>query len=151
MVARRKTLQNSNDDYPKIVDFISRFAVHHINVNFSCRKVNIPAFPPHYIIIRFNKAPFISSLVRFIGYHLLLMSQHGANRADVRSSSTSSRLDAIRNIYGASVVRDLIEIEVSDEDAGDAVFKMDGYISNANYVAKKIMMILFINGRNIRE
>ncbi|KAI5001829.1 hypothetical protein ZWY2020_026479 [Hordeum vulgare] len=38
MVARRKTLQNSNDDYPKIVDFISRFAVHHINVNFSCRK-----------------------------------------------------------------------------------------------------------------
>ncbi|AQK98096.1 DNA mismatch repair protein MLH1 [Zea mays] len=110
MVARRKTLQNSNDDYPKIVDFISRFAVHHINVNFSCRK-------------------------------------HGANRADVHSSSTSSRLDTIRNVYGASVVRDLIEIEVSDEDAGDAVFKMDGYISNANYVAKKIMMILFINDR----
>ncbi|KAE8810407.1 DNA mismatch repair protein MLH1 [Hordeum vulgare] len=38
MVARRKTLQNSNDDYPKIVDFISRFGVHHINVNFSCTK-----------------------------------------------------------------------------------------------------------------
>jgi hypothetical protein len=44
MVARRKTLQNSNDDYPKIVDFISRFAVHHINVNFSCRKVNIDIY-----------------------------------------------------------------------------------------------------------
>jgi len=114
MVARRKTLQNSNDDYPKIVDFISRFAVHHINVNFSCRK-------------------------------------HGANRADVHSASTSSRLDAIRNVYGASVVRDLMEIEVSDENAGDAVFKMDGYISNANYVAKKITMILFINGRNMQE
>ncbi|KAE8820568.1 DNA mismatch repair protein MLH1 [Hordeum vulgare] len=38
MVARRKTLQNSNDDYPNIVDFISRFGVHHINVNFSCTK-----------------------------------------------------------------------------------------------------------------
>ncbi|CAO1943126.1 unnamed protein product [Urochloa humidicola] len=110
MVARRKTLQNSNDDYPKIVDFISRFAVHHINVNFSCRK-------------------------------------HGANRADVHSASTSSRLDAIRNVYGASVVRDLMEIEVSDDNVGDAVFKMDGYISNANYVAKKITMILFINDR----
>ncbi|WVZ67344.1 hypothetical protein U9M48_016434 [Paspalum notatum var. saurae] len=110
MVARRKTLQNSNDDYPKIVDFISRFAVHHINVSFSCRK-------------------------------------HGASRADVHSASTSSRLDAIRNVYGASVVRDLVEIEVSDEDAGDAVFKMGGYISNANYVAKKITMILFINDR----
>ncbi|XP_040379646.1 DNA mismatch repair protein MLH1 isoform X1 [Oryza brachyantha] len=110
MIARRKTLQNSNDDYPKIVDFISRFAVHHINVTFSCRK-------------------------------------HGANRADVHSSSTSSRLDAIRNVYGASVVRDLMEIKISDEDAADAIFKMDGYISNANYVAKKITMILFINDR----
>uniref|UniRef100_A0A0D9VAD6 DNA mismatch repair protein Mlh1 C-terminal domain-containing protein n=1 Tax=Leersia perrieri TaxID=77586 RepID=A0A0D9VAD6_9ORYZ len=97
MVARKKTLQNSNDDYPKIVDFISRFAVHHINVTFSCRK-------------------------------------HGANRADVHSASTSSRLDAIRSVYGASVVRDLIAIKVSYEDAADANFKMDGYISNANYV-----------------
>ncbi|KAK3164122.1 hypothetical protein QOZ80_1AG0012960 [Eleusine coracana subsp. coracana] len=110
MVARRKTLQNSNDDYPKIVDFISRFAVHHMNVNFSCRK-------------------------------------HGANRADVHSASTTSRLDAIKNVYGASVIRDLMEIEVSDEEGADAVFKMNGYISNANYVAKKITMILFINDR----
>ncbi|KAF7040494.1 hypothetical protein CFC21_050388 [Triticum aestivum] len=110
MVARRKTLENSNDDYPKIVDFISRFAVHHINVNFSCRK-------------------------------------HGANRADVHSGSTSSRLDAIRNVYGASVVRDLMEIQVSDENAVDEIFKMDGFISNANYVAKKTTMILFINDR----
>ena len=69
----------------------------------------------------------------------------------MHSASTSSRLDAIRIVYGASVVRDLMEIEVSDENAGDAVFKMDGYISNANYVAKKITMILFINGRNMRE
>ncbi|KAM0911334.1 hypothetical protein ACQ4PT_013540 [Festuca glaucescens] len=110
MVARRKTLQNSNDDYPKIVDFISRFAVHHINVNFSCRK-------------------------------------HGSNRADVHSASTSSRIDAIRNVYGASVVRDLMEIEVSDENAVDEIFRMDGFISNANYVAKKTTMILFINDR----
>jgi DNA mismatch repair protein MLH1 len=48
------------------------------------------------------------------------MSQHGANRADVHSATTTS-LDAIRNVYGASVVRDLMEIEVSDEDGSDAV------------------------------
>ncbi|CAK7344777.1 unnamed protein product [Dovyalis caffra] len=38
MIARRKTLQNSADDYSKIVDLLSRFAIHHINVSFSCRK-----------------------------------------------------------------------------------------------------------------
>jgi DNA mismatch repair protein MLH1 len=75
------------------------------------------------------------------------LSQHGANRADVHSASTSSRIDAIRNVYGASVVRDLMEIEVSDENAVDEIFRMDGFISNANYVAKKTTMILFINGK----
>ncbi|PNS91065.1 hypothetical protein POPTR_019G078700v4 [Populus trichocarpa] len=38
MIARRKTFQNSSDDYSKIVDLLSRFAIHHINVSFSCRK-----------------------------------------------------------------------------------------------------------------
>ncbi|KAF2290902.1 hypothetical protein GH714_016359 [Hevea brasiliensis] len=38
MIARRKTLQNSADDYSKIVDLLCRFSIHHINVSFSCRK-----------------------------------------------------------------------------------------------------------------
>ncbi|XP_072981652.1 DNA mismatch repair protein MLH1 isoform X1 [Typha angustifolia] len=110
MVARRKTLQNSNDDYPKIVDLISRFAIHNIFVSFSCRK-------------------------------------HGANRADVHTASTSSRLDAIRTVYGISVARDLMEITVSDDSPARSIFKMDGFISNSNYIAKKTTMILFINDR----
>ncbi|KAH7833211.1 hypothetical protein Vadar_004148 [Vaccinium darrowii] len=110
MTARRKTLQNSADDYPKIVDLLSRFAIHHINVSFSCRK-------------------------------------HGAARADVHSVATASRLDAIRSVYGVSVARNLMTIEASDDDPSSSVFKMDGFISNSNYIAKKITMVLFINGR----
>ncbi|KAL5993351.1 DNA mismatch repair protein [Asimina triloba] len=110
MIARRKTLQNSNDDYSKIVDLICRFAIHHVDVSFSCRK-------------------------------------HGANRADAHTVSTRSKLDAIRSVYGVSVSRDLIEIEASDDDPSRAVFKMDGLVSNANYIAKKTTMVLFINGR----
>ncbi|WOL12698.1 DNA mismatch repair protein MLH1 isoform X3 [Canna indica] len=110
MIARRKTLQNSSDDYAKIVDLISRFALHNSNVSFSCRK-------------------------------------HGANRADVHSVTTSSKLDAIKNIYGISVARDLMEITVSDDNPSQSIFKMNGYISNANYTAKKTIMVLFINDR----
>ncbi|CAH9082459.1 unnamed protein product [Cuscuta epithymum] len=110
MAARRKTLQNSADDYPKIVDLISRFAIHHSNVSFSCRK-------------------------------------HGAARADVHSNATPTRLDAINSVYGVSVSRNLIKISVSDNDPSSSVFEMDGLISNANYVAKKITMVLFINDR----
>ncbi|KAK4354141.1 hypothetical protein RND71_026335 [Anisodus tanguticus] len=110
MAARRKTLQNSADDYPKIVDLISRFAIHHTHVSFSCRK-------------------------------------HGAGRADVHTLATSSRLDAIRSVYGVSVTRNLMKIKVSDTGPSNSVFKMDGFISNSNYIAKKITMVLFINDR----
>lgn len=37
-------------------------------------------------------------------------------------------------------------IEASDDDPSSSVFKMDGFISNSNYIAKKITMVLFING-----
>ncbi|XP_034679901.1 DNA mismatch repair protein MLH1-like isoform X1 [Vitis riparia] len=110
MTARRKTLQNSADDYPKIVDLLSRFAIHHINVNFSCRK-------------------------------------HGAARADVHTVATSSRLDAIRSVFGVSVARNLMKIEAADDDVSSSVFEMDGFISNSNYIAKKTTMVLFINDR----
>ncbi|XP_019440187.1 PREDICTED: DNA mismatch repair protein MLH1-like isoform X2 [Lupinus angustifolius] len=38
MAASKKALQNSHGDYKKIVDLVSRFALHHTNVSFSCRK-----------------------------------------------------------------------------------------------------------------
>lgn len=110
MSARRKTLQNSADDYSKIVDLICRFAIHHTSVGFSCRK-------------------------------------HGAARADVHSVATSSRLDAIRFVYGVSVAQNLMKIEASDDDPSSSTFQMNGFISNSNYTAKKITMVLFINDR----
>ncbi|KAK9929677.1 hypothetical protein M0R45_026766 [Rubus argutus] len=110
MSARRKTLQNSADDYSKIADLLSRFAIHHISVSFSCRK-------------------------------------HGAARADVSSVATLSRIDAIRSVYGVSVARSLMKVEALDKDPSSSVFQMDGFISNSDYVAKKITMVLFINDR----
>ncbi|XP_045821475.1 DNA mismatch repair protein MLH1 isoform X1 [Trifolium pratense] len=110
MAARRKTLQSSSDDYSKIVDVVSRFAIHHTNVSFSCRK-------------------------------------HGAVKADIHTVATSSRLDAIRTVYGVSAAHNLIEVEASDDDPSSSLFEMKGYVSNANYAAKKITMVLFINDR----
>lgn len=39
-----------------------------------------------------------------------------------------------------------MNIEASDNDSSTSVFKMDGFISDSNYVAKKTTMVLFING-----
>ncbi|KAH0437039.1 hypothetical protein IEQ34_026302 [Dendrobium chrysotoxum] len=108
MLARRKALQSASDDYPKIVDLISRFAIYHTNVSFTCRK-------------------------------------HGANKADVSTVIAASRLDAIKMVYGMPIARDLMEIGASDNNPTRSVFEMDGFISSANYMAKKTTMVLFIN------
>ncbi|KAF3514026.1 hypothetical protein F2Q69_00002683 [Brassica cretica] len=110
MIARRKTLQNSADDYGKIVDLLSRMAIHHNNVSFSCRK-------------------------------------HGAVKADVHSAVSSSRLDSIRSVYGVSVAKSLIKVEVSSGESSGCAFDMEGFVSNSNYVAKKTILVLFINDR----
>ncbi|KAH9322096.1 hypothetical protein KI387_016735, partial [Taxus chinensis] len=38
MAARRKSFKNLNDDYARILDVISRYAIQKINVSFSCKK-----------------------------------------------------------------------------------------------------------------
>lgn len=72
--------------------------------------------------------------------------QHGAARADVHSIAASSRLDVIRSVYGVSVAHNLMAIEASDDDPSSSVFEMSGLISDSNHIAKKITMVLFING-----
>lgn len=76
----------------------------------------------------------------------MIINQFGAPRADVHSVGTPSRIDAIRSVYGVSVAQNLMKVEASDDDPSTSVFKMDGFISTCNFVAKKTTMVLFING-----
>lgn len=110
VAARRKSFKNLSDEYARILDVIGRYAIHKINVSFSCKK-------------------------------------HGDSRADIHTTGVGSRTDAIRSVYGPAVARELVEITASDNDPSHSVFKMEGFISSANYSAKKTTMVLFINDR----
>ncbi|BBN11049.1 DNA mismatch repair protein MLH1 [Marchantia polymorpha subsp. ruderalis] len=110
VVARKKAFKNPSEEYGRIVDVISRYAIHRTGASFSCKK-------------------------------------HGDSRADVYTVVSSSRLDAIRSVYGPGVARDLIAVTASSDDETSSTFKMDGFISSANYSAKKTVMVLFINDR----
>jgi DNA mismatch repair protein MLH1 len=81
-------------------------------------------------------------IITFKNVALPPLLSHGANRAGVHSASTSSRIYGIRNVYEACVICDLMEIEVSDDNVVDEIFRMDGSISNPNYVANKTTMII---------
>jgi DNA mismatch repair protein MLH1 len=40
MDARRKALQNPNEEYKKIVDIVSRYSVHNTGISFTLEKVS---------------------------------------------------------------------------------------------------------------
>ncbi|CAG8705201.1 7720_t:CDS:10 [Funneliformis mosseae] len=73
--------------------------------------------------------------------------KQGSNQADVNTLSTSSTLDNIRHIYG-NVASELIELGKSFRKLE---FKVNGYISNANYNLKKMNFLLFINHRAVEN
>ncbi|XP_057561734.1 DNA mismatch repair protein Mlh1 isoform X2 [Hippopotamus amphibius kiboko] len=74
--------------------------------------------------------------------------KQGETVADVRTLPSATTVDNIRSIFGNAVSRELIEVECEDKTLA---FKMNGYISNANYSVKKCIFLLFINHRLVES
>ncbi|XP_004704126.1 DNA mismatch repair protein Mlh1 isoform X2 [Echinops telfairi] len=74
--------------------------------------------------------------------------KQGETVADVRTLSNATTVDNIRSIFGNAVSRELIEVGCEDKTLA---FKMNGYISNANYSVKKCIFLLFINHRLVES
>lgn len=60
----------------------------------------------------------------------------------------ANTVERIRTIHGSPVANELIEVEAKSERWG---FKADGWISNANYHVKKLVLLLFINHRSVES
>ncbi|TPX58720.1 hypothetical protein PhCBS80983_g02957 [Powellomyces hirtus] len=72
--------------------------------------------------------------------------KQGANTADVHTASAARTLDNIRYVYGAAIAKELLEVQ-HDDDRYE--FKLEGYVSNANFNTKKMAFLLFINHRSV--
>ena len=74
---RKNALKSASEEHNRIVEVVTRFAVHNASVGFSLKKLN-------------------------------------DNGADVRTSPNSSHVDNIRVLYGNTVAKDLIQLQVED-------------------------------------
>ncbi|SAM04902.1 hypothetical protein [Absidia glauca] len=107
---RKKALRSPSDEYNRIVDVVSRYAIHNSGVSFSCKR-------------------------------------QGSLSADVQTTTTATIIDNLRQIHGSSVSSELL---CSGERSFDSLdFKMNTYISNANYSMKRTTLLLFINNRSV--
>ncbi|KAF8777999.1 DNA mismatch repair protein Mlh1-like [Argiope bruennichi] len=76
------------------------------------------------------------------------LKKYGEGNSDVHTLINATTRENIRNIFGATVARELIDLEVEDNRLK---FKAKGLISNANYSVKKCTFLLFINNRLVES
>ncbi|RMZ90294.1 hypothetical protein DV736_g2482, partial [Chaetothyriales sp. CBS 134916] len=108
---RRRAFRSASEEYAKILDVVTRYAVHCSDVAFSVKK-------------------------------------HGDSATGFSVSAAASKLDRIKQAYGAAVAKDAVEIGTHDSKWG---FRASGYATNANYSAKRTKLLLFINNRAVES
>lgn len=108
---RRRAFRSPSEEYAKILDTVTRYAVHCEHVAFSIKK-------------------------------------HGEAGAGFSVAATTSKIDRIKQAHGANIAKELIPFETQSDTWG---FKASGYCSNANYSAKRTVILLFINHRSVES
>ncbi|KAG5637179.1 hypothetical protein H0H81_005478 [Sphagnurus paluster] len=125
---RLSALRSTSEEYSRILDVLTKYAIHNPKVAFSCKKANSPS-------------------------------------PDLSTPSSSETLNTIRLLYGHSVAKELVPVKVSskcpvneegdmDVDGGEEDSESwhgEAYITNANYQAKKMVFLLFINHRLVES
>lgn len=119
--SRRRVFKSSAEEYGKVLDVISRYAIHCTQASFSCKKYGDSH--PSLIV--------------------------SASTAATSSKKKAPQVDRIRQIYGSSIANELIEVNVPPKpEYGFLGGK--GQITSANYSAKKsISPVFFINHRSV--
>ncbi|PSN62205.1 DNA mismatch repair protein mutL [Corynespora cassiicola Philippines] len=74
--------------------------------------------------------------------------KHGENTGMLSVPAAAKTVDRIRQIHGSQVANELVELEAENDRWG---FKCSGWISNANYSAKRTTLLLFINHRAVES
>ncbi|KAH8083337.1 DNA mismatch repair protein MutL [Cristinia sonorae] len=116
---RLSALRGSAEEYARILDVVTKYAVHNPHVAFTCRKAN-------------------------------------SNSPDVTTPSGSTVTQAIRQLYGQTIAKDLVHSVISSpnesgESDDDPTWSAEAYYTNANYHAKKTVFLLFINHRLVES
>lgn len=118
VATRRKALKGAAEEYSRVLDVLGRYAARNAHACFSCRK-------------------------------------QGEARADLHTSAGGDRREAVRAVFGAAAAAALVPIAASRQRPSEGAaglpggggYSLEGFISGANYAAKKTTFVLFINER----
>ncbi|KAI0826529.1 DNA mismatch repair protein MutL [Trametes gibbosa] len=125
---RLSALRGSSEEYARILDVVTKYAIHNPQVSFACKKTSSPSL-------------------------------------DVSTPSSSTTAQAIHLVYGQTLAKELLHVTVSDKPTGkdkppadsedddqdEESWSAEAHFTNANYQAKKMTFLLFINHRLVES
>jgi len=143
---RLSALRSSSEEYARILDVVTKYAVHNAGVSFLCKKVSHATTP----------------CKGSEGIAADIICEVGTSAPDLSSPSSTTK-QAIRLLYGQNVAKDLLTAEVSEPRKGKRKRNLDddrpggsksdedngwvaqAHFTSANYHSKKFILLLFIN------
>ena len=140
--ARRAALKNASEEYSKILEVVTRYAIHfsHRGVGFSCKKANELSpdvnISQNMSLLDALGASFGSALKR----ELVHFEAEIQPALQIERSTTN-----IASSSGSSSMSSSTSDDAIDED--EVEMKASGYVSNANYHVKRPTFIVFVNNR----
>ncbi|KAI6131443.1 histidine kinase-like ATPase [Pisolithus croceorrhizus] len=116
---RLSALRSPSEEYAKILDVVTKYAVHNPTISFLCKKGGSPS-------------------------------------PEISTSPVSDVLQAIRSLYGHAIAKELLHVDVTSEQFKDGIddpekWSAEVFCTNANYQAKKMVFLLFINHRLVES
>ncbi|PIL27589.1 hypothetical protein GSI_10740 [Ganoderma sinense ZZ0214-1] len=130
---RLSALRGSSEEYSRVLEVVTKYAVHNPHVSFMCRKVGTPSpevsTPSSSTTVQVIRLIYGQTLAK----ELLTVSVSSSDKGKARASSP---------------------MQVGDDDEDDEnveAWNAEAHFTNANHQAKKMIFLLFINHRLVES
>ncbi|KAJ7145341.1 histidine kinase-like ATPase, partial [Mycena crocata] len=124
---RLSALRSASEEYSRILDVLTKYAVHNPKVSFVCKKAGSPS--PDLSTPSSSEIP---QAIRLLYGHSIAK--------DLLHATFSSKKKAEDE-----------DMEDESEDAGRESWRAEAHFTNANYQSKKMVFLLFINHRLVES